>query len=308
MDFANGEALLALCAQTEQPISQVMLCRETEQIGASKQDVLDKLCASYHIMRQAVQTSLTQRLTSMGGLIGGEARKLHANKNKPVCGAVTASAVTYAMGVLEVNASMGLIVAAPTAGSSGVIPGVLLAVQEEFSLTDDQMLHALLNTSAVGYLFTRNATVAGAEGGCQAEVGVASAMAASAVVELMGGSPEQCLSAAALAISNLLGLVCDPVAGLVESPCQTRNAIGASNALISAEISLSGVRNLIPFDEMVGAMYRVGRSIPFELRETAMGGCAATPTGKALCRKIFARDDSAAPAESEASPQTPQVE
>ena len=186
------------------------------------------------------------------------------------------------MAVLEVNASMGLIVAAPTAGSAGVLPGVLLALQDEQNLADETLHKGLLNASAIGYLLMRNASVAGAEAGCQAEVGAASAMAASAIVEMMGGTPEMCLTAATFALSNLLGLVCDPIAGLVESPCQSRNAIGVSNAITSAELALSGISHPIPFDEMAEAMLRVGRSLPFELRETAMGGCAGTPTGCAL--------------------------
>ena len=149
------------------------------------------------------------------------------------------------------------------------------------------MLQGLFNAGAVGYIITRNATVSGAEGGCQAEIGAATAMAASAVVEMMGGTPEQCLNAAGAAMSNILGLVCDPIAGLVEAPCQKRNGMGASNALISAEIALSGVLNHVPFDDVVEAMYKVGRSMPHELRETALGGLAATPTGCAMCTKIF---------------------
>lgn len=192
------------------------------------------------------------------------------------------------MAVLEVNASMGLIVAAPTAGSSGVLPGVLLALQEEKQLRDERIHHGLLNASAVGYILMRNASVSGAEAGCQAEVGAASAMAASAVVEIMGGTPEMSLQAASLAMSNLLGLVCDPIAGLVEAPCQSRNSIGASNAITCAELALAGVTHPIPFDEMAEAMYRVGKSIPFELRETAMGGCAGTPTGCSLCSRGMA--------------------
>ena len=190
--------------------------------------------------------------------------------------------MSYSMAVLEVNASMGLIVAAPTAGSSGVVPGVLMALKEEKGLSDEILYKGLLNAGAVGYLLMRNASVSGAEAGCQAEVGAASAMAASAVVEIMGGTPEQCLAAASLSISNLLGLVCDPIAGLVESPCQSRNAVGVANAITSAELALAGVIHPIPFDEMAEAMYRVGKSLPFELRETAMGGCAGTPTGCAL--------------------------
>ena len=179
---------------------------------------------------------------------------------------------------------MGLIVAAPTAGSSGIVPGLLLALQEEYHFSDSQILDALFNAGAIGYLAMRNATVAGAVGGCQAEVGVASAMAASAAVELMGGSPVQCLEAASTVLMNMLGLVCDPIGGLVECPCQGRNAAGAANALTAAEIALSGVRQLIPFDEMLDAMYAVGRRLPQELRETAMGGCAVTPSGcSAFC-------------------------
>lgn len=289
MDFSNGAALLALCEQEQCTISEAMLRREAECLENPREAVLARLASAYGIMKRAVEKSLTEQLTSMGRLIGGEAQKLEAYRRlaPPVCGQTSAKAVAYAMGVLEVNASMGLIVAAPTAGSSGVLPGVLLAVQEEFGLEDDRMTDALLCASAVGFLFTRNATVAGAEGGCQAEVGTASAMAAAAVTQLLGGAPAACLSAAAMAVSNLLGLVCDPIAGLVESPCQQRNAIGASNALICAQIALSGVKNLIPFDEMVEAMYRVGKSLPPSLRETAQGGCAATPTGCALRRKIF---------------------
>ena len=191
-------------------------------------------------------------------------------------------AIAYSMSVLEVNASMGLIVAAPTAGSAGVVPGVLLALADEHNIDDEALCNGLVNASAIGYLLMRNASVSGAEAGCQAEVGAASAMAASAIVELMGGTPEMCLDAACFALSNLLGLVCDPIAGLVESPCQSRNAIGVANAITSAELVLSGVKHHIPFDEMAQAMLRVGKSLPFELRETAMGGCAGTPTGCSL--------------------------
>ena len=164
---------------------------------------------------------------------------------------------------------------------------VSLWLQEEYGFTDDQMIRALFNAGAIGYLITRNATVAGAEGGCQAEVGAASAMAASAAVELMGGTPEQCMSAAGTAITNILGLVCDPIAGLVEAPCQKRNAMGASNAIVAAQITLAGVGNLLPLDEVIDVMYSVGRSIPYELRETAIGGVAGSPTGCRLSKQIF---------------------
>ncbi len=293
MDFTTGAALLSLCEENGWTIAQAMLQRETEQAGTSRETVRSRLGSAYDVMRRAVRTALTEPLRSMGGLIGGEAQKMQARRQqaRPACGETTAKAVCYAMGVLEVNASMGLIVAAPTAGSSGVIPGVFLALQEEFGFSDGEMTDALLCAGAVGYIITRNATVAGAEGGCQAEVGTAAAMAAAAATQLLGGTPQACLAAAALALSNLLGLVCDPMAGLVEAPCQTRNAIGASNALISAEIALSGISSLIPFDEMVEAMRKVGASLPPSLRETAQGGCAATPTGCALCKKIYESRD-----------------
>ena len=176
-----------------------------------------------------------------------------------------------------------VIVAAPTAGSSGIVPGLLLSLQEEHRLSDGSIMDALFNAGAIGYLAMRNATVAGAVGGCQAEVGVASAMAASAAVELLGGTPKQCLNAASTVLMNMLGLVCDPVGGLVEYPCQYRNATGVANALVAAELSLSGVPQLIPFDEMLDTMYSVGKRLPAELRETALGGCATTPTACAAC-------------------------
>ena len=185
--------------------------------------------------------------------------------------------------VLETNASMGLIVAAPTAGSAGIVPGLLLALQDVYGYSDEAMIQVLYNAGAIGYLAMRNATVAGAVGGCQAEVGIASAMASSAAVELLGGTPEQCLNAASTVLMNMLGLVCDPVGGLVEYPCQNRNAAGVANALIAAEMSLSGIPQLIPFDEMLDTMYAVGRRLPAELRETALGGCATAPSACARC-------------------------
>lgn len=287
MNFQTAEELLSLCEAHKLPISKVMLEREKTISHMSEEEILKALHHSYDIMKNAIKRALNEDLVSMGGLIGGEAKKIYARKERSACGTLMSKAMSYAMGVLEVNTSMGLIVAAPTAGSSGVIPGVFKAIQDEYDLTDDQMIGALLNAGAVGYIITRNATVSGAEGGCQAEIGSASAMAAAAVCELLGGTPAQCLDAASTALANILGLVCDPVGGLVEAPCQNRNGMGASNALISAEITLSGVKHLVPFDETVEAMYKVGRSIPFELRETALGGMAATKTACQRCQNIF---------------------
>ena len=284
MDFKSAKELLDLCEENQLPISEVMRQRECI-LGEVPRDAVDhRMAKAWEIMRASATQPLKKPIKSMGGLIGGEAKKLetHYNKKKNICGDVLQKAMTYAMAVLEVNASMGLIVAAPTAGSAGVVPGMMLALQECYRISDQRIVDALFNAGAVGYLAMRNATVAGAVGGCQAEVGIASAMAASAV-ELMGGDPQQCLDAASTVLMNMLGLVCDPVGGLVEYPCQNRNAAGVANALIAAELSLSGIRQLIPFDQMLDAMYAVGKRLPAELRETALGGCAATPAACAAC-------------------------
>ena len=198
-------------------------------------------------------------------------------------GEVQTQAVARAMAVLERSAAMGVIVAAPTAGSAGVVPGCVLAVADAVGAGEKDVASALFCAAAVGLNIQTHACVAGAEGGCQAEVGSAAAMAAAALVELLGGTPEQALTAASLAISNLLGLVCDPVGGLVEVPCQARNAIGVAAAFSSAQLALSGVRWFVPFDEVVAAMAEVGHALPSRLRETARGGLAATPAARAAC-------------------------
>lgn len=291
MDFTNGSALLACCQSEQIKISEAMLRREISLGETTKEDVYAKMRRSIEIMKASTQNPIQNPVPSMGGLLNGEAKSVwqHSFEGNPqtLCGPILSKAIAYAMAVLETNASMGLIVAAPTAGSSGVIPGTVLSICESYRLEESAIYDGLLNAGAIGWLIMRNASVSGAEAGCQAEVGAASAMAASAAVELLGGSPEQSLTAAAIALSNLLGLVCDPIAGLVESPCQSRNVIGVSNAFSSAQLALSGVRFPIPFDEMTDAMYKVGKALPPELRETALGGCAATPSGCALCDKCI---------------------
>ena len=286
MDFKKAAELLSLCQEYDKPISQIMMDRECEMTEKPLDEIRSRMAVSLQIMKDATKEAINQPSQSMGGLIGGESRKLSdlQSSGKNIAGNLLSKAIAYSMGVLEVNASMGLIVAAPTAGSSGVIPGVLLALQEEYDFTDDQIIDALFTCSAIGYLAMLNATVAGAVGGCQAEIGVAAAMAAAAVVELMGGTPEQCTDAASTVLMNMLGLVCDPVGGLVEYPCQNRNASGASNAIVAAEISLAGIHQLIPLDEMMDIMYTVGKKLPAELRETALGGCALSPSACAKCK------------------------
>ena len=289
MDFKKAEEMLSLCEKEGLTISEIMRMRECDQFETTQEEIIQKMKKAWEIMKESAQSPTENAVKSMGGLIGGEAKKLNENRlaGKSIVGSVMSKAITYSMAVLEVNASMGLIVAAPTAGSAGVVPGVLLALQEEYDIPDDKIIDGLFNASAIGYLAMQNATVAGAVGGCQAEIGVASAMAASAATELMGGTPRQCADAASTVLMNMLGLICDPVLGLVEYPCQNRNASGASNALIAAEMALSGIKQMIPLDEMLECMYNVGRRLPVEFRETAKGGCAKTPTACNLCNKKF---------------------
>ena len=282
-DFKNANELLKLCRLEGLKISGVMKRRECDLGEICVEQAVGRMRKVLEVMRQSAVTPLKSPVKSMGGLIGGEAQKLevYQKSGNGICGNVVGNGITYAMAVLEVNASMGVIVAAPTAGSAGVVPGVLLALQREYNIDDERMVDGLFHAGAIGYLAMRNATVAGAVGGCQAEVGVAAAMAAGAAVELMGG--EQSLDAASTVLMNMLGLVCDPVGGLVEYPCQNRNAAGVANALTAAHLALSGIHQLTPFDEMPDTMYKLGKPILYELRETALGGCAASPSGCRFC-------------------------
>ena len=275
-DFTHGEELLTRCAQMEVPIHRVMLCREMEWSERPEETVWEQMEENWAIMRASARRGIEQAPASVGGLVGGE----------PLGGPVLCRAAAQAMAVVEVNAAMGRIVAAPTAGASGVLPGVLLTVQQTFGYQDAQMVQALFTAAAIGMLIQRNASVAGAEGGCQAEVGAASAMAAAALTQLRGGTPAMCANACAMALSNLMGLVCDPVAGLVEVPCVHRNVVGAVNALSCADMALAGIECRIPADEVIDAMAEVGATMDDSLRETGAGGLAATPTGKAIAARL----------------------
>lgn len=285
MDFKNAKELLTLCQDHQLPISEIMRQREIIVGETTDESVNSRMARVLEIMKDATFSPVKTPVKSMGGLIGGEAQKLsrHLASGKGICGNVLEKAITYAMATLETNASMGLIVASPTAGSAGIVPGLLLALQEVYDFSDEDIQKALFNAGAIGYLAMRNATVAGAVGGCQAETGVAAAMAASAATELMGGTPLQCTYAASTVLMNMLGLVCDPVGGLVEYPCQNRNASGVAIALVAAEMSLAGITQLIPLDEMITIMFTVGKKLPAELRETALGGCATAPSACESC-------------------------
>ncbi|HZK87051.1 MAG TPA: L-serine ammonia-lyase, iron-sulfur-dependent, subunit alpha, partial [Syntrophomonas sp.] len=241
----------------------------------------------FKVMQESIKNGLSPDIKSLGGLIGGNAYRLHEHMQKNcVSGQTVVKAASYALAVTEVNAAMGKIIAAPTGGASGTLPGVIVALMEDRNIAGDVAVDALLVGAAIGKIIASQATLSGAEGGCQAECGSAAAMAAAAAVYMLDGVPEMSCNAAAMALKGLLGLVCDPVAGLVEVPCSKRNATGVAHAMLCADMALAGITSFIPLDEVVEAMDRVGRMMSPELRETAQGGCAATPTARAHVLKI----------------------
>ncbi|HDP3243822.1 TPA: L-serine ammonia-lyase, iron-sulfur-dependent, subunit alpha [Staphylococcus aureus] len=270
--------------------ADIMVKEEMELSGKSRDEVRAQMKQNLDVMRDAVIKGTTgDGVESVTGYTGHDAAKLrdYNETHHALSGYEMIDAVKGAIATNEVNAAMGIICATPTAGSSGTIPGALFKLEKTHDLTEEQMIDFLFTSALFGRVVANNASVAGATGGCQAEVGSASAMAAAAAVAIFGGSPEASGHAMALAISNLLGLVCDPVAGLVEIPCVMRNAIGSGNALISADLALAGIESRIPIDEVIEAMDKVGRNLPASLRETGLGGLAGTPTGEAIKRKIF---------------------
>jgi len=271
-------------------ISDVALEMESRESGLSAEEIIKRMAYNYDIMKDSVCHGISQIIPSISGLTGGEGFRLWKEKEKGLSGETILRASSRAMAVSNVNASMGRIVAAPTAGSCGIIPGVLMTVAEKLGKSDADVVKALITTAAIGKIIALNATLAGAEGGCQAECGAASAMAAAAAVELAGGTPSQAGHAAAIAIKGVMGLVCDPVAGLVEVPCIKRNSFGAAQAILAADMALAGIESVIPVDEVIKAMGEVGHAMPVEMKETAMGGIAASKTGKMLEEKLFKKD------------------
>jgi len=262
---------------------------EQEESGLTRSEIIEKMRRNLNIMREAAEYGLTNETRSISGLIGGDAVKLnsYAATGNTLTGEFIIKAMARAVSCSEVNATMGRIVAAPTAGSCGILPAVIITAGEKLNKTEDELINALFTASGIGIIIAKNATLSGAEGGCQAECGSASAMGAAAIVEMMGGTPAMAMDAAAIVIKNILGLVCDPVAGLVEVPCAKRNIAGAVSALTTADLIMSGVTSRIPFDDAVIAMHNVGMQLPCELRETAMGGLATTPTGLKLAKDIL---------------------
>lgn len=286
--FRNVRELVERATKENKLISEVMIEQEIMITDRSREDIMAQMDRNLTVMEEAVEKGL-QGVHSTSGLTGGDAVLLqkYLKKGNTLTGELMLDAVSKAVATNEVNAAMGTICATPTAGSAGVVPGTLFAVKNKLNPTREQMIRYLFTSGAFGFIVANNASISGAEGGCQAEVGSASGMAAAAIVEMAGGSPAQCAEAFAITLKNMLGLVCDPVAGLVEVPCVKRNAMGASNSLVAADMALAGVTSRIPCDEVIDAMYRIGQSMPSTLKETGLGGLAATPTGKWLESKIF---------------------
>jgi L-serine dehydratase len=281
MMYRSGKDIIKLCSDKNIPIWKLALESEVEDTNSSESEVMKKMREVLKVMKKSSTAGVKNNRKTLGGIIGGESLKIkkRLESKDTLCGPLINKAMVKAFSTSQHNASMGKICAAPTAGSSGIIPAAVLTVMEEYNLKEGDALKGLLTSSAVGKVITVNATVSGAEGGCQAECGAAAAMASAAVVEMLGGTPEMALDAASISLKNIMGLVCDPIAGLVESPCSKRNASGVVNALISAEMALAGIKSVIPFDEVVEAMYIIGKDMHSDYKETAKGGIAGTPTG-----------------------------
>lgn len=281
--FHNVADLIKLTEERQVKISRIMLEREMSLREKTSDEILQLMDTNLTVMEKAIEKGL-KGVVSLSGLTGGDAVLLqrYIASGNSLAGPLILDGMSKAIATNEVNAAMGIICANPTAGAAGVVPGALFAVKEKLKPTRMQMLEFLLTAGAFGFVIANNAFVSGAAGGCQAEVGSATGMAAAAIVEMAGGTPQQSAEAMSIALKNMLGLVCDPVAGLVEVPCVKRNGIGTSTAIVAADMALAGIKSRIPSDEVIKAMYKVGLSMPKSLRETADGGLAATPTGRKL--------------------------
>jgi len=274
-------------------IGEYAIRQESDETGISREDIWNSMKEALRVMENSTSKGVSEEVISVSGLIGGDAYRMgkYLKNGKSVGGSVTTRAMGYALACSEVNASMGKIVACPTAGACGILPAAVMTMKDEHGIVEEDIILSLFAAGAVGAIIAQNATISGAEGGCQAECGSAAAMAACAIVQMMGGTPGMCLDAGAIVFKNTLGLVCDPIAGLVEVPCAKRNAQGVLSAIGAADMVLAGVRSRIPFDDTVEAMYSIGKAMPESLRETGIGGLAGTETGKILARRIFGETD-----------------
>jgi L-serine dehydratase len=287
--FDDFKSWKKYCEDNQVPLYQPVMDYEIQQKGRTETEIWDGMLRAYTVMREAVQTGLTEDMTSRSGMVNNSGKKVF-NAPITVLSPEFKKLISRALAAKEVNSCMGRIVAAPTAGASGILPGVLVTIQELHNLEDQKILEGLLVSAGIALIIERNASLAGAVGGCQAETGSAAAMGSGAVVYCLGGSIDQVFSAVAITLQCMLGLVCDPVAGLVEVPCIVRNASAAAIAYSSAQIALAGVNSVIPVDECVDAMGEIGESMETRYKETAMGGLAATKTGQTIAKRVLIQD------------------
>lgn len=286
--YKNAQELLNLCKEQNKRIWEIALETEAKLTGLNQEKIMEHFDKRLDVMISSATKALKYKMKTKGGLIDGVSScQFDYSKKDTISGKFVNYIMALAYSSSEVNASMGKICASPTAGSCGILPAVLIGIMEHKNIDRKVVLKSLITASAVGAIYTQNATVAGADGGCQAECGVAASMAAAGAAYMFGAEDNTCFDAASFAMINVMGLVCDPVAGLVQLPCAQRNASGAINAIISADMALAGQINHIPFDQVVDAMFKVGKMLPHQLKETAKGGIADTDTGKMIYRKIF---------------------
>lgn len=288
MDYMKISELVDAAQQQHCTIGEVVLCDQAEEMGISKEEAYNRMEERLQVMEESIGRGL-QTERSVSGLTGGDGSRMMQHVSHGMMGVFMDTVISRAIAVAEYNAAMGKIVAAPTAGSCGIMPACLISIMEEKQIPRKNIVLGMFTAAAIGMVITNKASVSGAAGGCQAECGSAAAMSAAALVEITGGTPDMAANACAISLKNSLGLVCDPVAGLVEIPCIKRNAQGAVNAFMAADMAMAGIQSKIPVDEVIEAMKEVGDALPCSLRETAIGGLAATPTGIQLKENLFGK-------------------
>jgi len=289
MAYNTVEELRQIANYQGSALWKPILDNEMKLSDCSEKAVFARLEARYEVMGQSAKRALENSLTTVGGLIEGISctQYAYSKTENTICGSFLNRLMARALSGSEVNAAMGKVCACPTAGACGILPAVVISLEEKYQLERRDVLEGILTASGIGAIITQNATVSGAEGGCQAECGVAAAMAAAAAVQMSGGTNDMAVNACCFAMMNVMGLICDPVAGLVQVPCAQRNASQAVNAVLSADLALAGMVSIIPADEVIDAMFKVGRMLPMQLKETAQGGIAATPAGREIRNRIF---------------------
>lgn len=288
MEYRTIEELLNLAEQENTSLAEIVLRVEMEESELSRNEIEELMLDNLEVMRQSISRGINNKIKTGGGLVGQEALKMknYYQKDKQDF-TIHNKVISYALAVAEVNAGMGKIIAGPTAGASGIVPAVVVALAEELELKDHKVIEALFTAAGLGYVISKKAALSGAAGGCQAECGAAAAMAAGAAVELKGGNPKMVVNAFALALKNMLGLVCDPVAGLVEVPCVKRNAFAAAHALTASAMARAGIESVIPADEVINAMTDIGEQMPNSLKETSKGGLAVCETALKIKAELF---------------------